>query len=179
MQVLGIDTEFCSVESLITGIVDNWPEKLLPHRKKVAFGICACLCIAGISMVTEGGVYLFQIFDFYSASGMSLLWICFFETIAIAWFYGANRFADNIESMMGHRPSRFWVLCWTVFAPGLMAGVFFYYVINYEPVKYGKNYTYPPAWEALGLVISFSSMICVPIYAIYYALSGPGTIMEV
>ena len=31
-KVLGIDTEFCSVESLITGVVDNWSETLLPHR---------------------------------------------------------------------------------------------------------------------------------------------------
>ena len=52
-KVLGIDTEFCSVESLITGIVDNWPERLLPHRKKVAAAICTTLFFLGLPMVTN------------------------------------------------------------------------------------------------------------------------------
>ena len=51
--MLGVDTEFCSVESLITGIVDNWSEKLLPHRKKVALTICITLFILGIPMCTN------------------------------------------------------------------------------------------------------------------------------
>merc|ERR1712110_876197 len=84
LLVLGVDTEFCSVESLITGIVDNWSEKLLPHRKKVALVICVTLFFLGIPMCTNGGIYLFQIMDFYSASGLSLLWICFFETVAVS-----------------------------------------------------------------------------------------------
>merc|ERR1711862_315579 len=96
--------EFCSVESLITGIVDNWSDKLLPHRKKVALAICVSLFLAGLTMCTNGGIYLFQIMDFYSASGLSLLWICFFETIAVSWFYGASRFSKNIEEMLGYKP---------------------------------------------------------------------------
>ena len=58
--------------------------------------------------------------DFYAASGMSLLWICFFETIAVSWFYGADRFAGNIAEMTGARPHRFWYLCWVAFAPIVM-----------------------------------------------------------
>ena len=58
--------------------------------------------------------------DFYAASGMSLLWICFFETIAVSWFYGANKFAGNIEEMIGSRPNYFWYLCWIAFAPMVM-----------------------------------------------------------
>ena len=123
-------------------------------------------------------MYIFQLMDFYSASGLSLLWICFFETVAISWFYGAGKFASNIESMIGYKPSKFWQLCWTLFAPGLMAGVFFYYLATYVPVKYG-DYEYPMWAEILGLCISLSSMVCVPAYVVYYALSRPGTIIEV
>ena len=74
-----------------------------------------------LSFLYQGGMYLFQIMDFYAASGLSLLWICFFETIAVSWFYGASRFSKNIEEMLGYKPFFFWHLCWLVFAPLVMA----------------------------------------------------------
>ena len=44
----------------------------------------------------KGGVYIFQLMDFYSASGMPLLWICFWETVALSWVFGAARFREVI-----------------------------------------------------------------------------------
>lgn len=124
-------------------------------------------------------MYLFQIMDFYAASGLSLLWICFFETIAVSWFYGAGRFSKNIEQMLGHRPAFFifWHYCWLIFAPVVMGGVFFYYIYSYQPVTFG-DYVYPKWSEAMGLCISFSSMIWVIAYAIYFMMTTPGTLSE-
>lgn len=31
---------------------------------------------------------MFQLFDYYAASGVCLLWVAFFECIAVAWVYG-------------------------------------------------------------------------------------------
>ena len=77
-------------------------------------------------------MYLFQIMDFYAASGLSLLWICFFETIAVSWFYGAGRFSKNIEQMLGHRPAFFifWHYCWLIFAPVVMGVRIYCLIIN-------------------------------------------------
>jgi solute carrier family 6 GABA transporter-like protein 1 len=55
--------------------------------------MCCLLFALGLPMCTEGGVFLFQLMDFYSASGMALLWVCFFQTIAIGWFFGTERYA--------------------------------------------------------------------------------------
>jgi hypothetical protein len=53
LQILGIDSEFCIVESFVTGMVDNWPEVLRPHRKKFTFGMCVVMMALGIPMVTH------------------------------------------------------------------------------------------------------------------------------
>lgn len=178
LLVLGIDSEFCNVEALVTGMVDNWPDTLLKHRR--LFTICLCFCIfcLGIPLVTNGGIYAFQLMDFYCCSGMALLWVCFFQTIAIGWVFGAERFCDCVEQMTGIRPNMFWYLCWKYFAPLVMFAVFIFYCISYSPVTYGHDYVYPNWAEILGLLMSFSSMIWVPGYAIYYVLTQPGTIME-
>ena len=44
--------------------------------------------------------------------------------------------------------------------------------------RYGKDYEYPTWAEALGLMMSLSSMVMVPGYAVYYVLCQPGTIVQ-
>ncbi|KAH0561633.1 sodium- and chloride-dependent GABA transporter 1-like [Cotesia glomerata] len=176
--ILGLDSEFCIVESFITGVVDNWPDTLRPHRNKFTVAICILMFLLGIPMVTHGGVYIFQLMDFYSASGMSILWVCFFQTIAISWIFGAQKFCDCVHQMMGIRLNKFWYICWLVFAPVIMAFIFVFQCVQYKPLKYGSKYEYPTWAEVVGFCLSFSSMIWIPAYAIYYVLATPGSIKE-
>ena len=122
---------------------------------------------------------MFQLMDFCSCSGMALLWVCFFQTVAIGWVFGAQRFCDCVEQMTGHKPNKFWYLCWKYFAPAVMILVFIFYVISYTPVTYGHNYKYPKWAEGMGFCMSLASMVWVPGYAIYYLLTQPGTLAQV
>ncbi|XP_059482316.1 sodium- and chloride-dependent GABA transporter 1-like isoform X2 [Neocloeon triangulifer] len=178
LAILGIDSEFCNVEAFITGVVDHFSTYLRPIRRKFTLGVCLLMLALGTPMVTKGGAYVFQLMDFYSASGISLLWVCFFQTIAISWFFGADRFCDCIEEMIGFRPGMFWTVCWVYLAPASMLSIFLFYCAQYVPVTYGASYEYPDWAEVIGLCLCFSSMIWIPAYAIYYVLCMPGTIME-
>lgn len=117
-----------------------------PIRRKFTVGLCITLFILGVPMVTQGGAYIFQLVDFYGASGIPILWCCFFQvnkqhscflpnffqhqTIAIGWVYGVNKFASNVEQMTGMLPNRYWVICWGVVAPLVMGVIFLFYCIK-------------------------------------------------
>ena len=64
-QTIGIDSEFCIVESLVTGIVDMFPGYLRPRRRQFTTCVCVVLFLLGAPMTMEGGAYLFQLMDFY------------------------------------------------------------------------------------------------------------------
>ena len=104
-------------------------------------------------------MYIFQLMDFYAASGMSLLWCTFFQTIAICWIFGAKKMYNCIELMVGYPIPKYWLICWVFVAPAFMAFLFLFYFIKYTPITYGKDYAYPQWGEMLGFMISLSSMV--------------------
>ncbi|MGH0149959.1 UNVERIFIED_CONTAM: hypothetical protein FKN15_027690 [Acipenser sinensis] len=115
------DPEFVEVEGQITSLVDLYPSFLRKgYRREIFIAIvCFLSYILGLAMVTNGGMYVFQLFDYYAASGVCLLWVAFFECIAVAWVYGVDNFYDAIEDMIGYRPNPWMKWSWSVITPVL------------------------------------------------------------
>ncbi|XP_041113066.1 sodium- and chloride-dependent GABA transporter 2-like [Polyodon spathula] len=178
--LLGLDSQFVCVESLVTALVDMFPSvfRRKNRRELLILGICVISYFMGLIMITEGGMYVFQLFDYYAASGMCLLFVAIFETVCIAWVYGADRFYDNIEDMIGYRPAPLIKYCWMFFTPAVCAGTFAFSLIKYTPLKYNKTYVYPWWGYALGWLLALSSMVCIPLWIIYKITTSKGTLRE-
>ncbi|CAF1596131.1 unnamed protein product [Didymodactylos carnosus] len=114
-------------------------------------------------------MYVFKILDYYSASGICLLVLLFFECISVSWFYGADRFYEDIHDMIKYYPGRFWKWCWISIA--------IFSLVEYEPVSY-KQYRFPRYAEITGWCIALSSISAIPVYAIYILLKGSGTLKQ-
>ncbi|KAJ9581098.1 hypothetical protein L9F63_023719 [Diploptera punctata] len=170
---IGLDSQFCTMEGFITAMVDEWPH-LLRKRKEIFIAfVCFLSYIVGLSCISQGGMYVFQILDSYAVSGFCLLFLIFFECISISWAFGVNRFYDGIKDMIGYYPFMFWKLCWTITTPLICVGVFFFNIVQWTPIKY-LDYEYPWWSHVLGWLTALSSMLCIPGYMVYLWMKTPG-----
>uniref|UniRef100_A0A669BW51 Transporter n=1 Tax=Oreochromis niloticus TaxID=8128 RepID=A0A669BW51_ORENI len=124
------------------------------------------------TVTIQGGMYVFTLLDHFAA-GTSILFGVLIEAIGIAWFYGVDRFSDDIEEMIGHRPGRYWRLCWKFVSPCFLLFMVVVSFATFNPPNYG-SYMFPAWANMLGWCLAMSSMTMVPLYAIYKLCTLPG-----
>lgn len=118
MIILGLGSQFAGIESINTAVIDRWPH-LRKHQWRVTAGTCLFCFIAAIPMVCEGGVYMFTLMDWHSASWAILL-VGFAEVVVVAWVYGFDRVWGNINEMDMHfhiALKMYWMIVWKFVTP--------------------------------------------------------------
>ncbi|XP_071791970.1 sodium- and chloride-dependent GABA transporter 1-like [Asterias amurensis] len=176
--LLGIDSQFVGVEGMVAGLLDFLPRFQKGNRRPLfVLAVCASLCIAGLPMTFNGGMYIFQMIDTYAVSWFAILWATFFEAFVIGWVYGAERFYQNLEDMLGWRPNPYLKICWKFVTPVFTMGVLIFSVVSYKPLKY-NHYEYPSWGQALGWLMASASMMQIPIFIVYQMVTTKGTLRE-
>ena len=88
---------------------------------KQSFLLCATnslkLVVKKFVCSSQGGMYVLQLFDFYGASGFTLLWTATWQCVAAAWLFGDQKMYDLIEYMIGYRPIAYFWITWKFAAP--------------------------------------------------------------
>ncbi|KAF9411481.1 hypothetical protein HW555_009722 [Spodoptera exigua] len=157
--MLGLDSGMGGLECVITGLLDQaracgatW----LRREHFTLIVVCVSFCVACIN-VTPGGIYMFHLLDTYAA--------------------GLKRFSDDVEEMLGFRPGLYWRICWKFVSPTFIIGVVVFGLLYQQPLQY-QHYTYPPWAVVLGWGLACSSILMIPIVAIYKLISTPGTFRQ-
>ena len=118
---LGIDVTFADVETIATSIIDHFKFRS-GQKSAVVAGICAAGFLLGLSMVTQGGLYMFTLID-STAFSWNLLLFALLEVVLAAWIYGVDPFFKNLEEMnirLWGPVKWYWIVCWKFVTPAIL-----------------------------------------------------------
>ncbi|KAK9530573.1 hypothetical protein VZT92_012065 [Zoarces viviparus] len=176
---LGLSTMFGTMEGILAPLTDRF--KTLANNK-TKFTIFSCILgfLIGLLFTQRCGNYFVMMFDDYSAT-LPLIIVVAFETFSVSWLYGADRFLDDIEAMLGWRPHVIYKYLWKYICLLAMLGLLgattirmfikrpTYLAWNQE--KGSEEYLEYPGWAlaVLALLIIFA-MMPVPVAFIHAVL---------
>ncbi|XP_060600072.1 sodium-dependent serotonin transporter-like, partial [Ruditapes philippinarum] len=172
---LGLDSSFGGLESVITAVCDMSP-KLASRRELVTLCVVIYCFLGGLPTTTYGGQYIITLMDTHAAP-VALIAICFIEAISVNWFYGVQRFSNDIEEMLGFQPGLYWKICWAVLCPLFLFVLFILSIFAYAGLSLDA-YVFPAWSEVVGWLITVSSLLCIPAYMIYSLIVTPGNIQQ-
>ncbi|XP_061073698.1 sodium- and chloride-dependent GABA transporter 2-like [Conger conger] len=178
--LLGLDTQFVMIEVLMTSVMDLFPKVLRRAGRREIFLLLFCLTcfVLELVMITQGGMYVFQLLDYYACNGACMFFVCAFKVLAMGWLFGAERMMDVIEDMTGERPSLIFKLCWLYFTPLVTLGSLIFSLVKYQPLTFNRWYVYPDWAYVLGLLLALSSVVLVPGWSLVKLSISTGTLRQ-
>ncbi|XP_047740828.1 sodium- and chloride-dependent glycine transporter 1 isoform X2 [Hyalella azteca] len=170
---LGLDSQFTMVETLSTAVFDQWP--VLRSRKVLVVSLMSLvLFLCGLTMVLQGGLYMFELFNFYSA-GISVIVMALIEVSLISYVYGFPRYMKHITDDMGITVPKplygYWAITLVCLTPISLVVILVISVMEFVPAYIG-DYVFPPNIQTLGWFITAASIVCIPVLGAYVVWTG-------
>uniref|UniRef100_A0A8C5CVA5 Transporter n=1 Tax=Gadus morhua TaxID=8049 RepID=A0A8C5CVA5_GADMO len=171
--LLGLGTQFCLLETLTTAIVDEiGTDWIIKNKPIVTLGVAIIGFCLGVPLTTQAGIYWLLLMDNFAAS-FSLVLISCIMCICVMYIYGHRNYFKDVEMMLGFPPPLFFRICWRFISPLIISFILIFTVIQYKPITY-NDYVYPGWSLGIGFCMAMSSVICIPIYALYRISRSPG-----
>jgi len=168
--LLGLDSEFALLETVLTAFYDS-----LPNTKKyqplMVFLICLSCFLISLPCVSSSGSFVFQIMDDYGG-GMSVMWIAIVETMFLMWVYGVRNFAADIDFMLQTRTSIVLKVLWAL-VPILLVVVQGFSLASFEAptARNALGTVYYPGWvHSIGVALILVVILQIPLWAVVTTL---------
>ena len=103
--LLGLGRQLVFLDSISLAIADNWPGLFGKERLKLNIALCLAMALLGFTFCTkvssslrlsvvafsQAGFHVLALLDIYPCGKLLLFWFLIFQTIAIAWVFGGQR----------------------------------------------------------------------------------------
>ncbi|KAJ8980755.1 hypothetical protein NQ317_013760 [Molorchus minor] len=156
--ILGLGCQFAGVEAISCLIMDKWPQ-VRKRQVYLTIGICTTCFIFAIPMCFSGGIYIFTLMEWNTASWAILL-IGFSEAVVVSWVYGCNKFLDNMADM-GMNLSKwaryYWWTSWVIITPLSLLGIFAFQMSKFSRTYY-EDYIFPIWADLIGWLIGLATL---------------------
>ena len=147
MFIVGVGSMIGCFQTVMAPLMDRF-ETLQRHQLKFRLLTCLVGYLCCVPMICNGGFHLLDLLNTFGG-GVNLLLLAIFELIALAYFYGIERFSEDIDMMwaakckkegkMGGkivtRRSRFWLVMWRYVTLIYLVFVSILWIINYSGKK--------------------------------------------
>jgi len=151
--MLGIDSAFSLVEAVNTSIGDAKNVK----RSHVAFVVSSVSFLLGIIFVTGAGLYYLDLVDHFAVN-YGLILVGLFESVAIGWFYGADKLRMYINKVSKIKIGLWWDVSIKYVIPISLTFLLIMQFLTDITTPYGG---YPPWAQAIGWVIAAIPIVLV------------------
>ncbi|XP_026704536.1 sodium- and chloride-dependent neutral and basic amino acid transporter B(0+) isoform X1 [Athene cunicularia] len=179
LLLLGLDSQFATIETLTTTIQDIYPKAMKKLRIPITLAVCILLFLLGLTCVTQAGIYWVNLIDHFCA-GWGILIAAVLEIIGIIYIYGGNRFIEDIEMMIGKKSRLFWLwwrICWFFITPVLLMAILIWSLVTFSPPTYG-SVLYPAWGTAVGWCMIIFCVIWIPVVAILKIVKAEGNLCQ-
>lgn len=179
LLTLGLDSQFAIIETITTSIQDAFPLVMKKRRIPITIACSSVLFLLGLVCVTQAGIFWVNLIDYF-CGGWAILFAAVLELIGICWIYGANRFIEDIEMMIGKKHWSFWLWwrgCWMFVSPALLLAILLWSLITFESPSYG-TIKYPIWGTALGWCMIICCLIWIPIVAVIKVFRARGNFLQ-
>ncbi|XP_055703407.1 sodium- and chloride-dependent glycine transporter 1-like [Phlebotomus papatasi] len=178
MFILGMGSQFGGIEAINTAIIDHWPH-LRKHKWRVTAGTCLFCFVAALPMVCNGGVYMFTLMEWHTASWAILL-LGFAEIVIISWVYGLDRAFRNLADM-GMKFNRilktYWSFVWIIITPIGSLGIFIFTMTDIKGTEH-RGYKFPVWADTMGWIIGASTLAPFPLFIVFRCIKDKLTLKE-
>ncbi|XP_069104786.1 LOW QUALITY PROTEIN: sodium- and chloride-dependent glycine transporter 2-like [Argopecten irradians] len=172
----GLDSQTIMLEPILCVLEETFPKTIGKRRIPLLTAVTVIIFILGIPLVSQAGVYMFQLLDWYAGTWTVLL-IALTEAVVFAWVYGGDRLSRDVRLMLG-RPLPMFVRVTTAFVtPIALLFLVTVSVFKYKPPRYG-TYEYPDYAQAIGWCTAILSLIPFFVYMTWLVTQQKGSLTE-